>query len=345
MKWQSHIGLDIGLTSVKLVQLEPVDDKKFKLVSLGQVEAPKFENQLQWTASRVEVIKALVKGSHVSSRQVALSLPESQVYTRVVDMPFLEEPELSQAISWQAEQYIPIPLSDVVLKHQVLSLPEQGVPGAKMSVLLLAAPNEVLNNYMSVCLSAGLDVVAVETEVLAVIRALTFGIPAFPPSLLVHIGAETTTFCIYREGMLALTQSVGTGAVAITRAIGTELELDGAQAEQYKRSYGLDSSKLDGKVAAAAKPVVEYILAEGKRVLGAYESRDTSNREPVRRVVLSGGGSILPGIVPYITGSMGLEVQLGDPWFAVNLTDNQKLEIGETAPIFSVGVGLAMKIT
>ncbi len=342
MKFQDHIGLDIGGTSVKVTQLEEVSEDKFRLLALGRAELPKFESQGQWDVARSEVIKKLLSEAHTRSTQLAISLPESQVYTRVVEIPYLEEPELSQAISWQAEQYIPVPLTDVVLKHQVLTLPEQGVPGAKMSVLLLAAPTTLISNYTSVCSAAGLEVVAVETETLAALRSLAFGVPQFPQSLLVHIGAETTTFCVYREGVLSLTQSVGTGGMAISRAIGTELGLDAPQAEEYKRSYGLDTTKLDGKVAQAVKPVVDFILSEAKKVIVAYESHGVKT-EPVRRVLLSGGGSILPGIVPYFVNVLNLEVQLGDPFYGLSLSESQKAEIVGLEPAFTVAVGLAEK--
>ncbi len=343
MKFQEHVGLDLGTASIKLVELNLADNNKFRLLALAQAEAPKFESQIQWDADRANTIKKLLSDAHVNSRKAIISLSESQVYTRVIEMPFLEEPELSQAISWQAEQYIPVPLSDVILKHQVLKLPEQGVPGAKMSVLLLAAPNTTVSNYISVASMAGLEVIAVETEVLAVLRALTAGVAQFPESLLIHIGSETTTFSIFREGVVSLTQSVGTGGTAISRSIGTQLGLDLNQAEQYKRTYGLDEAKFDGKVAGAIKPVVEYILSEAKRVLGSYETH--GGNEQVKRVILSGGGSILPGIVPYFVNVLGLETQLGDPFYFVELSSNQRLEIGEAGPIFSVAVGLAMKMT
>lgn len=340
-KFVDHIGLEVGSSSVKIVQLAPLEGGKFRLVALGQVESAKLENEVEWNAARTQLIKRLVSDAHVSSKQAAISLPESQVYTRVIRLPYLEEPELSQAISWQAEQYVPIPLTDVVLKHQVLSLPEQGVAGSKMSVLLLAAPNVTIATYLSLVSGAGLEAVAIETEMLAIIRALTPPTGQFPQSLIIHIGAETTTFSIYHEGVFVLTQSIGTGGLAMTRSISTELGLDMVQAEQYKRTYGLDETKLDGKVASAIKSVADFILNESKRVLASYESQNGS--EPVRRVVLSGGGSILSGIVSAFANVLPFEVALADPFLSVAVSSDQRLAIGETGPSFCVAVGLAMK--
>lgn len=342
-KWQNHIGLDFGSNSIKLVELAPLEDGRFKLLNLSLVDTPKFENQAQRDIARVDAVKKLIKDSKISTKQAAITLPEAQVYTRILEMPFLEEPELTQAISWQAEQYVPVPLSEVSLKHFVLSLPDQGVAGAKMKVLLLAPPNNLVSSYISLVSASGLETVAIETEVLATIRSLGAGIINFPQSLLIHMGEETTSFTIYRENLLSLTQSAGTGGLTISRSVASQLGLDLAQAEQYKRSYGLDESKLEGKIAAAIKPCLDFVLAEAKKVLGAYESK--GQVDPIKRVVLSGGGSLIPGLVQYFVSSFGLEVQLGNPFHNVDLTDVSKTIIGQSAPVFTVAVGLAMKPT
>lgn len=345
IKFQNHFGLDMGADSIKIVQLASVAGGKFKLAAMGMVQTPKFETQVQWDAATETAVRKLVKDVKVNCRQTVISLAEAQVYTRVLELPFMEEPDLAQAISWQAEQYVPVPLSEVLLRHHVLSVPREGVPGDKMSVLLLAVPNDVLNHYMSIAAVTGLEVIGVETEILAIIRSLTSSVDNFPVSLLVHMGGETTTFAIFRQDNIYMIQSVGTGGMAITRSIATELNLSATQAEQYKRSYGLDHAKLEGKVAGAIRPVVDYILGETKRVLGAYESRGHGERDPVKRLILSGGGSILPGLVSYLVGALNVEVQLGNPFYNIALSDSQKLEVGEIGPVLSVAVGLAAKPT
>lgn len=344
MKFISHIGLDLGSNSFKLVQLNQVSQDKYSLSAIGLVPAPPSDGQIVAQIAKSEAIKKLLKDSRASSRQAVISLPESLVYTRVIEMPFLVEPELSQAIKWQAEQYIPVPLSDVVLKHQVITQPEQGETSteSKMTVLLIAAPNKVLNDQISIVEKAGLEVVGVETEILSVARVLV-GIDVYSPTtLLIHLGAETTTFSILSRGDLALTQSISSGGTAIARSIAAELGLEYNQAEEYKKSYGLDESKLEGKVVAAIKPVAQLIVAETKRVLAFHETHGGS--DPVKRVVLSGGTAMIPGLVQYFTESLGLEVQIGNPFLNITLTDKQRQEIGENAALYTTAVGLALKL-
>ncbi len=342
MKWQNHIGLDIGSSTIKLVQLAPTSGERFKLVALGQIETPNFDDQIQWDQSRSEIVKKLVSETRPNSNQVVISLPETQVYTRVIEMPQMAEPDLSSTIRFQAEQYIPVPITDVVLKHQIMSTPEQGVPGAKMSVLLVAAPNAILARYTLILSKAGLSAIAVETEILSVGRAIIGAESVSPTSLLVHLGAESTTLAIFKNGLLVLVQSVSSGGAAIIRSVSSQLGLDFKQAEEYVKSYGLDATKLEAKVANGVKPVVELILSEIRRVVAFYQTRDSG--DPIKRMVLTGGMALLPGLVEHFTQSMDLEVQMGDPFGVVDLTAEQKKEIGENGALFATAVGLALKL-
>lgn len=343
MKWQSHIGLDIGSSTIKLVQVLPTGGDRFKLASLGQVETPPFSDQVQWDQSRSQAIKKLVKDTRSSSNQAIISLPETQVYTRVIEMPAMVEPDLTSTIRFQAEQYIPVPLNDVILKHQVLSQPEQGAPGSKMSVLLVAAPNEILSRYTLMLSGAGLEVVAVETEILSVARAIVGAETDSLVTLLVHLGAESTTLAVFKGGLLMLVQSVASGGSAIVRSASSQLGLEFRQAEEYVKSYGLDDTKLEGKVAVAVKPIVEMLVAEVKRVVAFYQTKETG--ESIKRMVLTGGMALLPGLVQRFTETIDFEVQLGNPFTHVDLDDLQKKEIGENGPMFATAVGLAIKST
>lgn len=342
MKFQNHIGLDIGGNTIKLVQLAQ-SGKQFKLSSIAVAEASKVDNLTDRDTADSEIIKKMVKSSGAVGKSCVVSLPESQVYTRVIEMPFLEEPELSSTIKWQAEQYIPVALADVVLKHQVLSMPEAGVPDAKMNVLLVAAPNVLVNRYMAILARAGLEPVAIETEIFAVARSLVAADEMSPTTLLVNFGVENTTLAVLKRGDLSLTQSINTGGTAINRALTSELGLEAVQAEQYKKTYGMDATKLEGKVANVIRPVVDSVLAEVKRVIAYYETRPAASA--IKRVVLSGGLALTPGLLGHFTQNLGIEVQLGNPFVHLILSDKQKQVAFEAGPLFAAAVGLAMKLT
>ncbi len=342
MKFQDHIGLDIGERNIKLIQLARNGDS-FSLSSIGITDSTPLSDAPGSDALISQSIKKLASDTGTHGKAVVLALPESQVYTRVIEMPYLEEPELSSTIKWQAEQYIPVSLADVVLKHQVLSLPETGVPNATMTVLLVAAPTSLITRYTSIISKAGLEAVAVETEIFAAARSLVANDDFGGSTLLVNFGSDTTTLAALKKGSLTLTQSIPTGGSTMVRALSSSLSLDMKQAEEYKKTYGLDSQKLDGKVYTTIKPIVDQIISEIKKVVAFSETRGNDNA--IKRVILCGGNALTPGLLSYFTANLGLEVQLGNPFNRVQLTDKQRAVVFDAGPIFAASVGLAMKLT
>lgn len=344
MKFQKHFGLDIGTTAIKLIQLEPDVKEMFKMVASGAASVPpKSDSPEKDDQAVIEAVRSLVSQTKVTAKQVVISLPESQVYTRVIEMPYLTEPDLSAAIKWQAEQFLPIPIDEVVQRHQVISQPETGTPDAKMQVLLVAAPINLVNARIALVARAGLEVIGVETEIFAASRSLVSPDVSTPTTLLVCMGSEATTFALLSNSDIALVQSIATGGKALTRAIATDLGLDTSQAEQYKKAYGLDETKLEGRVHKAVKPLVDIVIEEARRII-AYRTTHFSS-DPVKRLVISGGGGLVPGLVTYLAETLTVEAQLGDPFVSVNLSDKQKTALGQDRTVFSTAVGLAMKLT
>ena len=338
-------GLDIGSANIKIVQLARDGDKN-KLISFGMIASPPrgissdSDFDLEALAKTIEKIH---KDAKVSTDQVVLSLPESKIFTRVItDMPVLSDDELASALPWQAEQYVPIPLKEVTMDWQVIYRPKDASnPSAKMEVLLVAAPNTVINKYMKVLKMANLRPVAVETEIIALARSLVGNNPYSPTTLIVNLGAQTTDLSIVRVGAISFTRSIATGGTALARAVAQELGFELPQAEEYKKTYGLDDAKLEGKISEAIRPVFEIIVNEVKRALVDYKEKNAD--DSVKRVVLSGGSAKLPNVAVYIASALGLEVQVGDPWF--NIQKDQKITqmLAEDAPYYAVACGLALK--
>lgn len=333
-------GLDIGTDTIKVVQLSREGDK-FHLVSYGICPAPPkgFSSEAQIDLEMLsQSIKKLVRDARMSTNNAAFALSETQVYTRVISTPPLSENELSSAIKWEAEQYIPLPLSEVKLDYQLLTQPDKRVAGAMAEVLLVAAPIAIIDKYMKMAKMTSLKPVLIETEIISITRALVP--PGTPTTVLVNIGAATTEIAVVRQGVLSFTRSITTGGNALSRAIATELNLDMAQAEEYKKSYGLDNTKLSGKVSGALKPVFDIITQEITRSISFYqkEKSDTASR-----VILAGGSARLPGAVGYLANVLGIEVLVGDPWLTVDMNEKERTNLISDGPMYGTAVGLAMK--
>lgn len=334
----STISLDIGTTSLKIVELEPAGATwTLKRVGIAPnpvgylvIQNPEQKNLL------VESVKKLTSSSKISKLNVRVGLPESHVFTRVVKMPALSDAELASAIRWEAEQHIPIPLADVQMDYSVLSRPEKGVKEGTMEVLLVAAKKDIVNYFTDILGTAGLELIGMETSILGLVRALAA--PEDPPTLFMNIGASSSDFCIAVGGKIFITYSVPIAGVSLTRAIAMTLQLPQKQAEEYKRAYGLDQTLLEGKVRAAMLPIFRSITTEAKKTINAYESVNPGQK--VNRVVVSGGTSLMKEITREITSDIGVnEVISADPFASLKI--DGKITIPAERPVYSVVIGLA----
>lgn len=334
------LGLDIGSHAIKLIQLEK-KDKGYWLQAAALAPTPSkgLSSEADTDLEALSVaIKKLVLDSHATTRQVNTSLPESQIFTRVIEMPSLTEAELASAIKWEAEQYIPLPLNEVKIDFASLST-DPKTAGGKIEVLLVAAPLTLIAKYKKILEMAGLEPVSLEPEILALSRSLV-GQPE-ASTLIINIGAATTDLSIIRRGVLTFTRSIASGGAALARAIAQEMGFELSQAEEYKRTYGLEEDKLEGKILTAVKPIFDTIIEEIKRSLVFYQ--DKYPAEQILNASLCGGTSKLPGLMSYLTQNLGIETQIGNPWVSVTKESKAFPKIEEEGAVFAVAIGLAMR--
>ncbi len=342
MSAQNFFGLDIGNFSIKMVQL--TRGAPPSLVAAGSIPTPPkalFSEAEQDLEELSEALKKLHHETKINTPYVVAALPESQIFTRVVEMPVLTEAEVSSAIKWEAEQYVPVPLSEVRLDWQILSRPTSGDKKEKMEVLLVAAPTIIIEKYLRVFKMAELKPLALETEITAISRSLINENQVSLTTMIVSLGASTTDICICREGKITFTRSIATGGVAFTRAVAQDLGFEMDQAEEYKKTYGLDPAQLEGKVMSSIKPVFDVVVNEIRRALAYYVGKRPS--DSVKRIILCGGTAKLPGMVVYLANALGIEVQIGNAWEKVAVPEKIKDKLNEDGPSYVVSVGLAMR--
>lgn len=332
-------GLDIGTTSIKALWLSH-EQQGYLLNATAVVPTPSTgmlsDSPIDQEQMSQTIIK-LVTDAKITTKYVNIALPETQVYTKVVDMPILSDKELSSAIFYEAEQFIPVPLESLSFDYKVLKKNQNDM---KMQVLLVGAPIAIVEKYEKILMGAGLSIASVETEVLAVLRALVIG-DNFPPTLIVNIGSLTSSLAIVKDGNLVFTYAVPIGGAAITRAIATEFNFSMAQAEEYKKTYGISSRNLEGKIGKAAEPILTSIMAEVKKAMAFY-SEKFKEEGPITQVLLSGGGARLQGLNIYFAQNCGIETAISNPW---KILTNQQVpkEILDDAPDYALAVGLAMR--
>jgi len=332
-------GLDIGSHKIKMVKLAK-NGNQYRLVSLGNAASTQkgvlsdAENDLTALAT---IIKKLHNEAKINTRNVVSALPQDQVFTQVITLPKLSESELNSALKWEAEQYVPIPLAEVTLTHQILGTINEGGK-EKIEVLLAAAPNRLIDRMVMILKTAGLNPLSLETEIMAIARSL---VPAIPEAtMVIDLGAKATDIAVMEKGQVIFVRSLATAGEALTRAVASGLGLDINQAEAYKKAYGADPDKLEGKMVSALGPVIEVLTVEMEKIIQFYQ---LSKNKPINRVILSGGTSGLPEMSAILAKKLNLEIQIGNPFSQIVKDDLVKKIPTSEIPLYAIATGLAMK--
>lgn len=335
------LGLDIGVKSIKAVQLEPQGDK-FLLHAAGVTATPQngLSGSQQDSQATAEAVKKLLADTKIAAREANLSLPESQVFTRLVEFPALSDEEVASAISWQAESYIPIPQEETNIDYQIVGRRDaQNAAGGAVEVLLVAAPKKVVDRYIQICSLAGVSVASVETELIALSRALA---PQGATVLVADFGGSSTNFAVVKSGQLMVSRSISTGGEALTRAIAKNLSITPQQAEEYKKAYGLRKNQLEGKVRAALELPLKIIVDEIKKTIQYYKN-EVKHEDAVNEVIVAGGAAGISELIPYLAEQTGIEISIGDPFARVVQDERVTKAFANYAPLYGVAIGLAQK--
>ncbi len=338
------IGLDLGSNNFRAVELEN-DKGKAVLKSFGTYQSPKLDLASDDPTSLDEyadAIKTFLREANFSSDNAVVGMPEANVFTRVITYPKMSSKELNSSIIFEAEQYIPLPLEEVNYSFQIID--DEAVEEGKMSVLLVAAKKTILQKYVDILKRAGLQPKGIEPETLALQRSLYNNPTAIGASIIVNMGAQSSQIIISYKGFVRFTRSVNVGGETMSKLISQELSLDAAQAEEYKKTYGMDAGQGDGKIFNVIKPVFDNILGEINRSKMYYTSHSPS--VTINKVILSGGTALMPGLLFYIASNLDCEVELANPWKNILLSSKLQKDkdlLIEQGPVYVTSVGLALK--
>lgn len=332
----SALALDVGTYSIKAIHGKPGDkptiEKVAEVFNTTNFSVPTDDAARDKLAT---VIDATLNDYDLPRGDVRLALPESIISSKVIEIPSLNDAELASAIGWQAEQHIPIPPEDLSLEYQVLFRPSRG-DKANMRVLLVGTRKQLVERYVEMFHTLGIEPSLIETQSIALLRSLQFE-KTDPNTLVVNIGSSTMDIAMVYAGELDFVVSHMNGGQLLTRALEQGVGLTSSQAEQYKRSYGLDASQFQGKIREALLPGAQMLVNEIKKSVQFFVNKHP--QETVQRIVLSGGTAALPGLVQYITEELGAEVLVASPFAGIesHIPDNIN------HPSMAVAMGLLMR--
>ena len=312
LKGGKVLGVDIGSTSIKAVEIAKVGDR-FKLINYGILETKSYLDNptkvLQTGSLKMvdkeaaNLLKCLFREMKTKTKLALFSLPSFSVFVTPLEMPVLTPLETQKAVGFQARQFIPLPIDQVSIDWTKIDEYENERGQRYQRVLLIGIPNEVLETYKRIAKMAGLRLVFLELETLALIRSLY----AMNNQVVitVDIGTETTTTTISDQGTLKYSSTGDHGGYYLTQALVRSLGISAARAEDLKRRRGLLGTGGDAELSTLLLSFLDVIIDEVSSVRELYERR---YGKKAQRIVLAGGGANLAGIDKYVSERLGLEV-------------------------------------
>lgn len=343
------IGLDIGTSAVRAAELSHGRGKP-TLERFGQVGLPSGAVRDGEVVDRDAVaaaIRELWSQVKFSSKKVVVGVSNQKVVVRQVDLPWLPPAELKASLAFHVQDAIPIPVDQAVLDcHPLQELTSDG--GVRtVRVLLVAAGREMVDGLIAAVTQAGLRPTRVDLTSFAVLRAQrASGADAMSTTsdALVDIGAAVTNIVVHQGDVPHFVRVLPMGGDDITGALAERLGVPLDQAEDVKQRSRLGAPDVDGNQPAsrAIESVGGQLVDEVRGSLDYYRTQGGAVR--IDRVVLSGGGARLDGLVERLSSATRLPVVLAQPFASLRmgksgLTDEQLAFVELTA---AVPVGLAL---
>jgi len=345
-KAKACVGLDIGSSAVKAVELKPVG-KGFKVAAFGTEPVPPdaiVDGAIIDGNAVTDAIKRLFENKAFKTKDVAASLSGNAVIVKKISLPVMTPAELSESILWEAEQYIPFDIQDVNLDYQILD-PGTAIDGkGTMEVLLVAAKKEKISDYTGVISQAGRTAVVVDVDAFALQNAyeVNYGLEAQQVVVLLNAGASAININILTGDQSVFTRDISIGGNAYTEAVQKELNLPFDSAEQAKKGLPVEGVSFDD-VRPVLHAMTENVLLEIQKTFDFFKATAASDR--IDRIVVSGGASRVDGFAAALQERFGTAVESFDPFRKIAL-DASKLHVADAEnvlPTAAVAVGLALR--
>ncbi len=339
------VGLDIGSSAVKLVELKERKAGEYQLIRLGiEPLSPEaiVDGSIMDSSLVVDAIQKLNQETKTKTANYATSLSGHSVIIKKIQLPAMSPDELSESIQWEAEQYIPFDINDVRLDYVVLSEGEIG--HGNMEVLLVAVKRDKVNDYVSVISQTGKTPVMVDVDAFAIQNAYEANYDLDPMKVvaLINMGASVTNINILARGATVFWRDITFGGNHFTEALQREFNLSFEQAEVLKRG-----ESAEGYAAADARSILddvsEEMASEIQKTFDFFSA--TSSEGAVEEMVLSGGCALTPNLQQVLQERFGVTTEIMNPLRRIHYKEGE-FDGGwlqSIAPMLTVAMGLAIR--
>ena len=343
---KSLVGLDIGSSSVKAIELKPAG-KGYRVSAIGVEAIPPdsiVDGAIIDGGAVADAVRRLFTNKKFKAKDVVASLSGNSVIVKKITLPAMTEAELAESIYWEAEQYIPFDIQDVNLDYEIIDAGTGQDAQGTMEVLLVAAKKDKIADYSNVIAQAGKTPVIVDVDVFALQNAFeaNYGFDPNAVVALLNAGASAININILAGAQSVFTRDVSMGGNAFTEAVQKELNLPYESAEQLKKGQDVDGATYDD-ARAVLRAMTDNVLLEVEKTFDFFKA--TASNDRIDRIMLSGGGSRVEGFADALRERFGTEVELFDPFRQVAL-DAKKAGLSgadDFAPVAAVAMGLALR--
>lgn len=344
MARNAAVGLDIGTSSIKVVELlrrgNAIQMGHFgvKSIPFGSLEG----GAIQSPQVIADHIKDLLNESKIKTRDAVIAVAGQTVIVRHIKFPIMDREELSNAIKFEAERYIPFPMDEAAIDFEIIG---NDTSTNEMEVMLVAAQKQLIESHINSLTSAGLQPIAIDVQPFALMRALGMLTNQTPgTTVILDIGAGTSDLLIYKGGSPRFTRIIPIAGSRITQSIADAYSCSFEEADRLKISFGDalgNRTEPDGvRVYKAIRGILDELILEVRRSIDYY--RLQQRNEEINQVIIAGGGAKLLNCEELFSRELGIRVSRGNSLFQLN-TANITDEISELAPILAVSIGLALR--
>jgi len=335
---KSFLGIDIGTSSIKIVELKG-EAGKIKLLTYGFSENILESGQVD-IKDIVYIINKICDQAGTVSRSAVSALPTFSVFSSILNLSGVSKKDIASAVHWEAKKVIPLPLEEMILDWKKIEDKEEKSGGkTNIRVLLTGAPRALVKRYIDIFKNAQINLISLETESFALIRSLLGNDKS--TVMIVEIGATTTSITIISQSIPIFNRSIDIGGLTITKAISNNLNIGLERAEQFK--YDLGISHRESQEEIIPKTITETIspiINEIKYSLTLFQSK---SNKTVDKIILSGGSALLINFPYYLSKILNINVIVGNPWPRISYPSDLKLLLDEIGPRLAIAIGLAMR--
>lgn len=321
------IGLDIGTSAVKFVQLRFSQDK----VELVDFALEPVQEDLIAHLKRI-----------APSQIVNISVSGVSTIIRYIDLPKMNEDELKQALNFEVQKYIPFPINEVIMDSYIL---KENQTDNKMLVLIAAVKQGFINERLKLIHDAGMKVKMVDLDSIALVNAFKFNYPpeqeaniANKAIALLNVGASISSINILEGGIPVLSRDIYIAGNNLTGKTQGVLGMDSKPAQELKTDTGKEKSSNE---ITAAESILSNLAKEIRVSFDFYENQSASS---VSKIFLSGGGSKFPGLKDTLATLLGIETEHWDPLRQLSIAENINSDnLKASSAQLAVAIGLALR--